>query len=139
MAVLGNVVYHGREHYYHVVGEEKYRDLIPWVKAHTPPHSVFLWAKPGLRFLWSERQAINYPSMQEDELLHSIQARRIDYVVVDSFAERTRLDVQSIVRKYSAHFRLVHETDVSKVYRVIDPVSETPSLLTVHGMRPLNP
>jgi hypothetical protein len=92
-----------------------------------------MWAKPSLRFLSSERRAVYHLRMYEEELLRSLQSRHVDYVVVDSFAQNTQLYVRSMVGKYPDHFSLVYQNELSKVYKVIDPVSETQSLPNENG------
>ena len=80
MAVRANIIDRGRDGYYHVVGEDRYVSIVPWVRAYTSPQSVFMWAKPSLRFLRTERKAVDYPRTHNTEdVLHAIHwaARRL--------------------------------------------------------------
>jgi hypothetical protein len=121
-AVLGNIVYRGRDNYYHVIGEEQYQEVLPWIKAHTSPDSVFVWGKPSLRFLWTERKTASSPQKKNPKNpLGFIAARRIDYVVVDSFTDVGLGYFRHLVQKYPSYFHLVYENEVSKVYRVAKP------------------
>jgi len=122
MAVRANVIDRGREGYYHVVGEDRYVSIVPWVKAHTSPDSVFMWAKPSLRFLWTERKAVGYPRTKSTEdALRSIRQAHVDYVVVDAFSDVTQRLLRPVVEKYPEYFSLVYKDDVSEVYRVVTP------------------
>ncbi len=122
MAVRANVIDHGREGYYHVVGEDKYVSIVPWVKANTSPESVFMWAKPGLRFLWTERKAVDYPrTHRAEDVLSSIRQQHVGYVVVDAFSDVTQRHLRPVVQKYPEYFSLVYKDDVSEVYRVLTP------------------
>jgi hypothetical protein len=122
MAVKANVIDRGREGYYHVVGEDRYVSIVPWVKAYTSPQSVFMWAKPSLRFLWTERKAVDYPRTRSTEdVLHSIRQQHINYVVVDSFSDTTQRHLHPAVQKYPEYFSLVYKDGVSEVYRVVTP------------------
>ena len=86
VAVLANTIYHGRENYYHVVGEDMYTEVALWAKTHTSPDSVFMWAKPSLRFLSAGRKAVNYPRAHNtDDKLRAIYLQEVDFVVVDRF------------------------------------------------------
>ena len=118
-AVVGNVVYGGREGYYHVIGEDEYKNVALWAKTHTPPDSVFIWAKPALRYLWSARHAADVRTRSEEDALRYIRTRKVDHVVVDSFSERERNP--RLVEKYPDYFRLVYANGVSKVYKVTYP------------------
>jgi hypothetical protein len=121
-AVKANVMDHGREGYYHVVGEDGYVSIVPWVKAHTSPESVFMWAKPSLRYLWTERKAAAYPRTKSPEdMLRSIRQQDVDYVVVDAFSQTTQQRLRPVVQTYPASFSLVYRDDVSEVYRVVTP------------------
>jgi 4-amino-4-deoxy-L-arabinose transferase-like glycosyltransferase len=119
-SVLANTVYRGREGYYHVLGEDGYVSIIPWVKAHTSSDSVFVWAKPSLRFLWTDRQAVEYPRAKRSEAtLHSIRQQQVDYVVVDAFSDMAQRYLRPMVETYPDYFRLVYEDAVSQVYQVV--------------------
>jgi hypothetical protein len=121
-AVLANVVYRGKDGYYHVVGEDGYLSMVPWVKAHTSPDSVFSWVKPSLRFLWTERVASYVdPNRRKEHLSQSIREGKIDYVVIDSFSEEPQQYRRQVIENHPDHFRLVYKDDVSEVYRVVKP------------------
>ena len=120
-SVVANVIHQGREDYYHTVGEEGYIGVTQWVGTHTTPESVFIWAKPALRFLWTGRKAVDYPRTDNaKELLEFIHLRQVNYVVVDAFSEKTEQLFRSVVEHYSGHFSLVYSNDVSQVYKVIE-------------------
>jgi hypothetical protein len=122
VAVRANVIERGQDGYHHVVGEDRYTSLVPWVNASTSPHSVFMWAKPSLRFLWTERQAVDYPrTSRPEEVLHAIRQHHVDYVVVDNFSHTTQRHLRPVVLTYPASFSLVYQDEVSTVYRVVTP------------------
>lgn len=115
-ATIENLVKRGREAYYHTVGEERYKDAALWARTHTPPESVFLWAKASLRYLWSDRRGI-YPSPDQrpDELLQQARARRFDYVAIDSFSKRDR-STRLLLERHPDQFCLVYEDNVTRIY-----------------------
>ena len=118
--VVANVAYKGREGYYHVVGEDEYKEVALWAKAHTSPDSIFMWAKPSLRFLLSGRKAIQVPFRRsEEEVLQYIRSQKVDYVILDSFSERVQLRLGGVVKRYPDQFRLVYTNEVSRMYKVI--------------------
>jgi hypothetical protein len=93
-----------------------------WAKAHTPPDSVFMWAKPTLRFLWAERKAANFPRTKNAaDILRTIHLQKVDYVVVDAFSDWIQLYLGPVVEQYPDHFSLVYGNKASKVYRVVQP------------------
>jgi hypothetical protein len=122
MTVVANTVHSGREGYYHVVGEEGYRSVVPWVQAHASPDSVFVWAKPSLRFLWTGHKAVNYPRARDVEaVLRSLHQQHVDYVVVDAFSDVAQRRLRPVVQRYPEYFRLEYKDDVSEVYRIEKP------------------
>lgn len=124
VAVLANTVYKGRDDYYHVVGEDMYKEVALWAKAHTPSDSVFMWAKPSLRFLWAERKAAKYPhttNTNTEDILRTIRLQNVAYVVVDAFSAVTQRYLRPVVEQYPDDFSLVYEKEGSKVYRVLQP------------------
>jgi hypothetical protein len=121
-AVRANILERGREGYYHVVGEDGYVSIVPWVKAQTSPRSVFMWAKPSLRFLWTERKAVDYPRTgRTEDVVRAIRQQHVDYVVIDAFSSTTQRHLRPVVQKYPDYFNLVYQDEVSEVYRVITP------------------
>jgi 4-amino-4-deoxy-L-arabinose transferase-like glycosyltransferase len=120
-ALWHNVLSPRSEQYYRAQGnEEAYARVLPWVRAHTRPDSVFLWAKSSLRFLDSGRESAPLaPAPDAGAELRSILESRADYVVVDAFSELSRRVVRPVVERHPEYFHLVHETDVSKVYQVV--------------------
>ena len=132
-ALRHNVLSPGSEPYYRAQGdEEAYARVLPWVRAHTKPDSVFLWAKSSLRFLDSGRESARLaPVPDAGAELRSILESRADYVVIDAFSKgfRRAAVVRRVVERHPEYFRLVHETDVSKVYQVVrtPPRSSGPS------------
>jgi hypothetical protein len=111
-----NWIHGGRDGYYHVEGEDGYQAAARWARAHAPPGSVFLWAKPALRFVLSGRQGVR-PSSLERAATGPGTAPPMDYVVVDRFAERQ----ERYLTDASRHGGIVcalHRDAVSEVYGV---------------------
>src|SRR5262245_904259 len=115
--ITRNFVQGGRESYYHVVGEERYEAAAHWARTHTPPKSVFLWAKPSLRYILSDRQAVRWNrSVNAESILQRIQDRQLDYVAVDAFADRTGPSVRHALTRYPDRFCLVYTDEVTQIY-----------------------
>jgi hypothetical protein len=122
VAGLANTIYQGRDNYYHVVGEDGYLGVAVWAKAHTPPHSVFMWAKPSLRYLRAGRKAANYPRAHNTgDKLRAIYLQEVDFVVIDGFSDAAQRHLRPVVEQYPDAFSLVFENEVSKVFQVIRP------------------
>jgi hypothetical protein len=116
-ATLGNLVEGGREAYYHVVGEDRYKDAALWARTQTPEGSVFLWAKPSLRYIWSHRRAFHAsPYAAPETLIQEVRARRVDYVAVDTFAERSDRAVRRLLHAFPEEFCLVYAGEVTQVF-----------------------
>jgi hypothetical protein len=127
-AVVREVMWPEAEGYHLSPGEHMYRDLALWARDHTPAGSVFVWAKPSLRYLESGRKMVRFrPGELRRNALSAILTRRVDYVVLDTFSAAMDRTVGRVVESHPEHFALVHRTETSRAYRVIG----TPATVTV--------
>ena len=120
--VVGNIVHRGEGGYYNVVGESLYTEIAPWVNSQTSPNSVFMWSKPALRYLATGRESVRMPWKSGKAWEYLIKGN-VEYVVVDSFSNRSQQTILPILRKYPNYFVLAYENNASKVYRFSSPKS----------------
>jgi hypothetical protein len=120
LSVLGGVLNRNRNNSYEVDKEERmYASIIPWVKTNTASENVFMWSKPGLRYLLSQRKAADLlTTSDEKKILTTIEDAGVDYVVVDSFSHRTLLYLKPIIEKHPDRFSLTFKNGTSAIYKV---------------------
>jgi 4-amino-4-deoxy-L-arabinose transferase-like glycosyltransferase len=99
--------------------EQVYAEAIPWVVEHTDASELFMWSKPGLRYLLSKRKAVLIPSTTgATRVLKAIDEHNVDYVVIDSFSAKAVRYLKPMVTKYPERFSLLHRNETSTIYRV---------------------
>ena len=106
---------------YHIdVGEIAYVNILPWVKENTDPSSIFMWSKPSLRYLLTKRRAVSLPTTSNREkVLEKIYKAGVNYVVLDSFSDRSRRYVKPVIDEHPEIFSPIHQNGTSMVYKVV--------------------
>jgi hypothetical protein len=120
-AVIEDIVYRGREGYYHRVSQAGFMDMLQWVKAHTPPDSLFMGPKSSLGFLLAGRKAVQMAHGNPEAVLRYIHAQAVDYVVLDSLSKVTQRRLRPVVEEYPDRFSLAYARGRIQVYRVTTP------------------
>lgn len=118
-SVVVNVVRHGRG-YYEPVARDPFRDALEWVRRETPPHSVLLWAKPGLGYILAGRRAVPVRARTPPAaLLALVRDRHVEYVVVHP-TWKVAEALKRLVAAYPDRLALVHQEGGVRIYRVVD-------------------
>jgi hypothetical protein len=100
--------------------ENMYESILPWVKANTTPQNIFIWSKPALRYLLAQRKSAPLLTTTDTKrVLASLEDTRVEYVVVDSFSDRTLRYLKPIIEKHPNRFSLVYHNVTSAIYRVV--------------------